>query len=144
MAGTSFAGVTFDPQALAELLRGPKGPVTRHAIVLGEKVRQRAKQRVGVKTGRLQRSIVKRVTARPSGPVVLVGSDVPYAKHHHNGTRPHVIVPRQAGGVLVFEVDGTRVFTRRVNHPGTRPNRFLTDAARDVGLNVKLTTGAFS
>lgn len=138
--GTSFAGVTFDPRALAELLRGPTGPVVRNAIVVAEQVKVRAQQRVGKDSHKLEHSIVKRVATGPEGVVVLVGSDLPYAILHHKGTRPHVIVAK-AGGVLVFEVGGKKVFTRRVRHPGTKPNRFLTDAARDVGLTVRLQAG---
>ena len=37
------------------------------------------------------------------------------------GTRPHIIVPKVAGGVLVFEVGGETVFSKLVHHPGTKP-----------------------
>lgn len=36
------------------------------------------------------------------------------------GTRPHVIVPKEPGGFLRFVVDGNVVYTKRVDHPGTR------------------------
>ena len=50
--------------------------------------------------------------------------DVEYAEYVTQGTRPHVILPRKPGGVLVFESNGQTVFTRRVNHPGTKANDF--------------------
>ena len=37
------------------------------------------------------------------------------------GTAPHVITPKNPGGVLVFEVGGETVFARIVHHPGTKP-----------------------
>lgn len=43
-------------------------------------------------------------------------------------TRPHIIVPRNAR-VLVFEVQGRTVFTRRVNHPGSTPPAKLVENA---------------
>lgn len=36
-------------------------------------------------------------------------------------TRPHIIRPRKAGGVLVFPYKGRTVFTKKVNHPGSSP-----------------------
>lgn len=50
-------------------------------------------------------------------------------------TRPHVITPRRAGGVLVFEVPGAgTVFARRVNHPGSSPPAHLIEeAVREAG-----------
>jgi hypothetical protein len=45
------------------------------------------------------------------------------------GTAPHVIVPRSLGGMLVFTgKTGTTVFTKKVNHPGTAPNDYLSRA----------------
>ena len=70
-----------------------------------------------------------------------------------NGTRPHPILPRRKGA-LAFVVNGTRVVTARVQHPGTRPRPYTTaeatraepaladrveaaaqDAARSAGLD---------
>lgn len=54
------------------------------------------------------------------------------AKHAHYlefGTRPHTITAR-AGGTLSFIAGGRRVFTKSVRHPGTRPYRFMANAAK--------------
>ncbi len=79
-----------------------------------------------------------------------VGYNAPYALFVHEGTAPHVILPR-SGGVLAFPPSGARgafrggqrvgvfrfggrqtvvglVFAKRVEHPGTKPNRYLADA----------------
>lgn len=45
------------------------------------------------------------------------------------GTRPHVIEAK-AGGVLSFRAGGQRVFVKRVNHPGTRPQPFVANSLR--------------
>jgi hypothetical protein len=63
-----------------------------------------------------------------------VGSDVEYAQMVHDGTRPHVIRPRNAQ-VLRFRVGGQVVFARVVNHPGTRAQPFLDRALREVAAS---------
>jgi hypothetical protein len=143
VAGTFGEYVIFDPVKLAELLRGPDGPVGRRLIEDGERVKQEARRLVGVykppdaysaahrkrRPGTLRDSIVKRMVSRGGELECLVGSDDPIALLHHEGTVPHMIVPRakprlvfywpKAGGVVSF---------KRVNHPGTQPNRYLVDA----------------
>lgn len=53
---------------------------------------------------------------------------VKYAVWVHDGTSPYIIRPRN-GGVLVFRAsDGTKVFTKKVNHPGIKANPFLRRA----------------
>lgn len=125
----------MDPAKLADLLRGPSGPVMRRLIEDGEAVKDRARQLVGVhkpvpgerrkrRPGTLRDSIVKRVR----GPgVVEVGSEDPIALLHHEGTAPHVITgnPRL---VFFWPKVGRLVSFPKVNHPGTRPNPYLTKA----------------
>ena len=48
-----------------------------------------------------------------------------YAQIVTSGSRPHVIQARTAKA-LRFVVGGRVVYTRRVQHPGTRPNPYLT------------------
>ena len=58
---------------------------------------------------------------------VVVGS--PHGLFVHEGTGPHIIRPRKAGGRLVFfwlKV-GRRVALPVVHHPGTRPVPFLAE-----------------
>lgn len=55
------------------------------------------------------------------------------------GTKPHVILPKRIGGVLVFEVDGEIVFTKDVFHPGTKPLGFVRqtqDEVYEAGLKL--------
>lgn len=62
---------------------------------------------------------------------VTVGSDVEYSGFVNDGTRPHVIRPRNAQA-LRFRVGGRVVFARVVHHPGTRARPFLDRALREV------------
>lgn len=137
--------VILNPQALNALLRGSSGPVVRHLSKRGEEVKEIAKRKVGVSKpdpirpgkpiGRLRNSIVKRITTVNNEPAVLVGvfagPATRYAAFHHEGTVPHVIRAVRKP-LLVFWAGGGVVRTKRVNHPGTRPNRFLTEALREA------------
>lgn len=78
------------------------------------------------KTGQLRRGNQSEVVA--SGDYGRVFNQVPYANYVHGGTRPHVIRPRSPGGVLAFKIGGQMVFTKRVNHPGTKANPFYDRA----------------
>lgn len=105
------------------------------------RIQEGAKANVGVSAepgpdSHLRDTVVKRWVGTPSGPAIQVGSTHPRAKMHHEGTRAHVIEPKRAT-VLRFKVGGATVFARRVQHPGTKPNRFLIDAATALGLEVR-------
>lgn len=129
-----------DPAGLYEVLQSPNGMVTRDLVLRATRVQTAAQQQIRVGhihggatnyqggVGNLRNSVHKRLVPSTGrgGPSVLVGSDHPIALIYHEGAKPHVIVPRKAK-VLVFWIGSERVVTRRVNHPGTQPNRYLTD-----------------
>lgn len=104
-----------DPGVLADL--------TRRAT----RVQGGARQRVGKRTRKLERSIVKRPGADARSVYVDVVAEQDYALLHHQGTPAHIIRPRNRQ-VLRFPSAGGVVFARQVRHPGTRPNRFLADS----------------
>lgn len=64
-------------------------------------------------------------------PKAVVRFDVNYAEFVNDGTRPHIIRPKNAKA-LRFRVGGQVVYARVVHHPGTRGTRFLDRALRDV------------
>lgn len=122
--------VVMNPTALAAFVRDGNGPVVRDLIVRAERVRVEARRLVGKKSGNLESRIVKRVVEIEGLPAVIVGVEsVPYALWHHEGTRPHRI---QGKPLLVFywPKAGKVVYLRHVDHPGTKPNRFLVNALR--------------
>ena len=51
----------------------------------------------------------------------------PYAPFVHDGTRPHLILPR-AKQALRWVRNGKFVFSKKVHHPGTKPDQFLYEA----------------
>lgn len=116
-------------------LNSNSGMVGRHLHRTGNRISQLAKLQVGKKTGRLAKSIkFEHISRTPLGPGIKVGGYTPYALLHHQGTRPHLIVPTRPGGSLVFRKGSRIVHTKIVRHPGTKPNRYLTDSVRKVLL----------
>lgn len=86
-----------------------------------------------VDTGRMAQAI-KEDPIVSEGPFRVIGgvtSHAPYSAFVHQGTRPHVIRPRNAAA-LRFQMGNRTVFASSVNHPGTRPRPFLTNAVARV------------
>lgn len=86
-----------------------------------------ARREAPIKTGNLRRSITKH---KPSQFVGELHSNArsngrTYWQDVQYGTGPHVITPKN-GKFLVFEAGGDTVFARKVNHPGTAANPFVT------------------
>lgn len=106
--------------------RTPGGMVGQYLDNRGKALVRLAKGQVGVDTGALKRSIDHNVSVNRGGLIVKVTAHNKKALMHHQGTRPHVISARRAQA-LRFKWHGRIVYARSVNHPGTRPNRYLTD-----------------
>lgn len=123
----------IDGARLAELTRGPSGPVWRHLVERATMVQSVARTRCPVKTGTLRDSIVKRAVEETStGLGIRVVATAKYALFVHEGTTPHVIYAKNSS-VLAFNwpngPNGPGVyFFKQVNHPGTKAVPFLRDA----------------
>jgi len=76
----------------------------------------------------LRDTLYRRVVTDSDRMEFWVGSTSVKALWVTKGTRPHLILPQRAK-VLHFFVNGEEVFTRRVHHPGTKPDPFLDRAA---------------
>lgn len=114
-----------DRSAIQRLLHGRDGMVAREIYKRALKVQAGAVRQAHKRTGRLARSIHTEMTYRPVTSA-YVGTNVRYAMMHHEGTRAHPIVATP-GRMLTFTQNGRRVYARKVLHPGTSPNRYLTD-----------------
>lgn len=111
-------------------LRGRYGMVDQHLNRIGNRVIQRARRQAGVQTGKLRSSMRLTHVSVNREAAVKIGAYTNYALMHHQGTRPHLIVPTRPGGTLVFRKGSRVIHTKVVNHPGTKPNRYLTDQLR--------------
>ena len=113
------------------VLNNPSGDVGRHLARKGRLITMAAKAQVGVRTGALRASIHMRHLRDSRGQFVRIGSALNYAYLHHEGSKPHVITPNRAQ-VLRFVNRGRVIYAHAVMHPGTKPNRYLTDNLRLV------------
>lgn len=121
--------VDIDKAQLHMVLNTPTGNLWGALDRRGNAIVRDAKKLVGVKTGALRASIHKRHLGNASGQYLWIGSNKNYAYAHHEGTKPHEIRASKSP-VLVFR-SGTKIIkTPVVNHPGTRPNPYLTAAMR--------------
>lgn len=111
---------------LDTFLNSPQGDVGTYLKERGRAIVLASKRQVGKDTRELERSIYM-IHQRVSGlQQVWIGSDNNIALIHHEGTRPHAIVARNAE-FLRFRVSGRMVYTRKVMHPGTPANNYLSD-----------------
>ena len=122
----SVQKLVINRAALDRFLNHPGGPVGEYLAKRGARVVRAAKRQVGVDTGRLKESIKMLHYRDTRGQYLWIGSKERHAYMHHEGTKPHIIVPREAP-ILRFRAGSRIVYTREVQHPGTRPNRYLSD-----------------
>lgn len=112
-----------------QVFRSRDGVVGHDLSNRATRVQIAGKAQAGVKSGRLRSDITKNwVRGTRDRMTIRVGSSVAHSYMHHEGTRPHVIRPKNARALRWVAQDGSIVFARSVQHPGTRPNRFLTDS----------------
>jgi hypothetical protein len=121
--------IVWNKPGLDNVLQSPEGVVGRYLKKKGRLITAAARRQVGVRTGALRNSIHMRHFRDPRGQYIKVGSSLSYARAHHDGTKPHLIMPTK-GQNLRFFSKGFLVFTQMVRHPGTKPNRYLTDNLR--------------
>lgn len=81
-------------------------------------------RRVPVDTGNLRNSITYRVDGKD---IEIHMAD--YGRYVEFGTAPHIIKPVNKKA-LSFKVDGNKVLTKEVHHPGTRPQPFIRPTLR--------------
>lgn len=129
----AVVGFKVDLRPLDDMLYGRTGGTAKHLRRMGNKLERLAKRDVGKKTGSLMRSISVQMSMSSTGLVVFVGARSNIAFLHHEGTRPHVILPHTAS-VLRFRSRGKIVFAGQVNHPGTKANPYLSRNLAQVVL----------
>ncbi len=104
----------------------PNGAAMQRLRRIGRTIVTAARSQVGKDTGELARSIHYNIQRWGALPEVWIGTYNQIGYLHHEGTRPHAIAARN-GAFLRFSSRGRVVYDRTVMHPGTKPNRYLTD-----------------
>lgn len=104
------------------------------------------------KTGKLANSTRFQLIGgtRNQGLEVRQGARTPggdfYGHYVRMGTKPHTILPVK-GAYLVFNIGGRLIFAKKVNHPGTKPNRYdkrayakvsgqIDELSRQAGIKI--------
>lgn len=122
--------VTFvrDPAGWKQVFQSTGGVVGRHFKSIGHRAMTDARAKVGVDTWQLYYSINHRTYVNNGNVEMMYGSNNRVALLHHEGSDPHPIHARNPNGYLKFYWKKKRrwVITRKVNHPGTKPNPYLT------------------
>lgn len=85
------------------------------------------------RTGNLQRKTDFKAVRASGGRILKVRNSAKYAAAIDSGSRPHVIAARRSKVLRFVGRDGHLVFARRVNHPGTKPYKFLYRASNAAG-----------
>ncbi len=124
-----MAKVKIYDGVLDNLLNDPNGEVGRFLKGKGREILTVARALVGVRTGRLRNSLHMRHMRDLRAQYIWVGSTLDYALAHHEGTGPRTIVPK-SGKMLRFASRGRIVYTHSVQHPGTKANKYLSNALR--------------
>lgn len=123
----TYTNMKWNQAGLYYTLHSPIGPVGRDISRRANKILNAARVQVGVDTGALKASLrITRHNRDPRGQFVKVGSPLNYALMHHEGTKPHIITPNRSQ-YLVFNKGGRVIYATSVRHPGTKPNRYLSD-----------------
>ena len=116
--------------------------VQKHVVEPSERVYTDAKLNlsntmVNVQTGNLRSNLDIKKNVAKRRTVIEIKSDTPYSRFVHDGTKPHTIMPKDPAGVLRFHVGGKTVFSKRVEHPGTKPRPFLLKALKKHFKSVR-------
>lgn len=119
--------LTINKPVLDQFLNSPNGAVGKYLTTRARLIVVAAKRQVGVDTGALRTSIGILAHGREiRGQTITIGSRNRIAYLHHEGSRAHTIQARDHQ-LLRFSAGGRVIYSNRVMHPGTRPNRYLSD-----------------
>ncbi|MFH8577113.1 hypothetical protein [Streptomyces zaomyceticus] len=119
--------VRIDQGRIARALRARGGIAERALRRKTQKVAGIAERRA---PGSMGDYVSWTIEEGPRGLQGVITCDHPAVRYVLDGTRPHVIRPRNAKA-LRFDMGGRIVFAKKVNHPGTRANNFLGEALRE-------------
>ena len=100
------------------------------------KILRKQQENVPVRTGKLRQSLMITHSVGRS----VIGTDLYYGKYVEYGTgqfnefggAPYEIRPKNPNGVLVFEINGRKIFAKKVIHPGIRPQPFIRTSVDEV------------
>lgn len=126
----SFQDVKFYEPEFDRFKNEPSGEIGTAMRKRGELILAFGKAKVGKDTGELAAALHVMHKRIGQYQEVWIGSGQIWESAgrpiHHNGARPHGI-DAKPGKMLRFTSKGRVVYTHHVNHPGNKPNRYLSD-----------------
>lgn len=135
----SKINVVIDEPGFRYVFQSFNGPSGKHFVRKCEMLENRARLEVGIYTGATLHSIGSYFYNRSGGDLTAhvganpTGEEIGVAYFHHQGTRPHPIYPVRARYLRFPDRrTGQIQFRKRVFHPGTKPNPYLTDPLREI------------
>lgn len=103
-------------------------------IKVGVEVKKVAKETAPRSEGEANAAHYKdRIVFYPEQSAVI--AEQSYSAYIEYGTQPHEIRPKTAQA-LHFKKNGKDIFTKKVNHPGTKPNPVMRNAAKTVQKEI--------
>lgn len=115
-------------QMLRKKAEGAPEQAQKVMLAVAEGLQRDIQERAPKKTGAMAASI--KVEFSDPMTVKVTGSAV--AGYQEFGTRPHVILPKNQPYLVFKTKDGRFVRTKKVNHPGTKPQPFIRPAVNEV------------
>ena len=115
---------------LAHMRQEMQGRLTEAMNISVRDVQEKARadHRFMTRTGEAERSIATEVKGRGMNVTGTVGTTRLITIYLHQGTKPHTIVPRSKQ-VLRWPTGSGFQFAKRVQHPGTKKDPFVLNAA---------------
>lgn len=112
-------------------MRNINNAIIKALLKVGERIRERAIDKAPYITGALKKSIT--LSLKKDSVIVWAGGGgAPYAVYVHEGTKPHIIRPVKKKALA----SKNKIFGKKVNHPGTKPNPFLLVAAKETSSEI--------
>ena len=100
---------------------------------VAERIRDRAIDEAPYKKGILKRSITVHDEFDNKVIISAGDGDAPYAPYVHEGTKPHLIKPKNK---KALSWKGAKHPVKSVKHPGSKPNPFLLRAAQKTAPEI--------
>lgn len=108
--------------------------------------RARSEHRFRTRSGNTERSVTTQIISdwpatgriKLDPAVTRTTNGASYGEYIHDGTRPHVIRPKDKKALRWPGGNGF-IFAKRVNHPGTKPDPFLYEAAENERASINAT-----
>ncbi len=121
-----------DIQKTTRMLRnkaeGAPDQAKKVMLAVAEGLQRDIQERAPKKTGAMAASI--KVEFSDPMTVKVTGNAV--AGYQEYGTKPHVILPKNKPYLVFKTKDGRIIRTKKVNHPGTKPQPFIRPAVNEV------------